>query len=633
MKNLVYKKAKLIGWFLLIPGSSLAQNAFVEVSAEAGIDHAFEVDLATFGGGAAVFDYNNDGYEDLYVTGGRSTDVLYKNNGDGTFTNVFEGAGLERTKEVYTQGVSSSDINKDGFRDLVITTFFDIETRLTTSNLLYLNLGNGKFQDVTGSWGLSEFKSNSQGASFGDINNDGYTDLYVSNYFSNSLEGVSIFNEETIVNTLLSAPDFLFINAGGERFVEVSGIYGMEHDGFGFQGLFTDFDNDRDLDLYIANDFGFRRTPNLMFENVFPESQLQERAVGLALNQGMNAMGLATNDNNNDGRMDYFVSNLSASLFVVNRGNGIPFFNWTEASGIGITVINDPNYVGPPISWGCNFFDFDHDMDTDLFVNNGALNPTIRLNPNFFYEYENRQYVEKSQIMGLNEYRIGRGSVVFDYDNDGDMDLFVVNQKPRDPSTSLPEARCLLYRNENETGNWLKVRLLGTQGDGDGIGSRVEVMVDGNLLVREINGGSSHLSISSTIAHFGLADHTSVDSLKVKWIGGGEQVLHNIEANQLVTVEQELSTPTQSEVSTVMEVFPTYFDNDLTIRLLFDSGLPAQIKVHDEKGNLVDTIDVNVTSESELFINWIAPPDVPRGVYFFSIQKQGRRIVTRAVKK
>lgn len=627
-------KTALMILVLLMAKKAISQAPFIEVSSEVGINHAFQVDLATFGGGAAVLDYDNDGYEDLYVTGGRSEDKFYRNNGDGTFTNILEEAGFSETKEVYTQGASSADVNKDGFRDLIITTFFNIEDRQTTHNLLYLNLGNGQFREVSATWGLVDHVSNSQGATFGDLNGDGYPDLYVSNYFSNSLQGISIFNEETIVNTLLSATDFIFINAGGERFIEVSDIYGMQHDGFGFQGLLTDYDNDGDLDLYIANDFGFRRTPNLLLENTFPQSELIDRSINLALNQGMNAMGMASSDNNNDGLLDYFVSNLAASLLVVNQGEEFPFFNNTVGSGVGINTIEDENFIGPPVSWGCNFFDFDHDTDSDLFVNNGALNPTVRLNPNFFFEYENGRYVEKAAEMGLNDYRIGRGSVVFDYDNDGDMDLFVVNQMPRDPNRTLPEARCLFYRNDNENGNWLKVKLSGNQSDRDGIGSRVEVMVNGRRFVKEIDGGSSHLSQNSTIAHFGLDNITSVDSITVNWLGGGAQVVYDIDVNQLITIEEENSEIDATEtVEAEISAFPTYFDNDLTVRFTYASDRSIQIEVHDEKGNLVDTIENEASTQGEGFINWLAPPDLPRGVYFFSIKGKGNKVITRAIKR
>ena len=142
------------------------------------------------------------------------------------------------------------------------------------------------------------------------------------------------------------------------------------------------------------------------------------------------------------------------SLFNLNRGNGEGFVDITVSLNLAVPVIEREVYTGPPVSWGANFFDFDHDTDEDLFICNGALNPTIRVNPNLFFELDNGKFEEVGEAYGLADLRIGRGSVVFDYDNDGDLDLFVVNQIPRDITSTIPEARCLLFRNDVADGNW-----------------------------------------------------------------------------------------------------------------------------------------------------------------------------------
>lgn len=605
-------------------------NPFTEVTFSAGIDHSFEVDLATFGGGVAVIDIDKDGFEDLYLVGGKSPDALYKNNGDGTFTDVITTAGFESTLDIYTQGVSAGDINKDGFKDLIITTMHFLDDRSLAPNLLYLNNGDNTFSEVTGQYGLTNLRNNSQGASFGDVNGDGFIDLYISNYFSNSSAGFQVFNEQTITNSFDAAMDYLLINAGGKSFIDVSQRYGLVHEGFGFVGLFTDFDNDDDLDLYIANDFGFRRTPNVFLRNEFPEEKYQDRSVNVALNFGMNAMGIASCDCNHDGWMDYFVSNLGASLFAVNAQNGDPFLNRTESDGLAIETIVDPLYTGPPVSWGANFFDFDHDLDEDLFVANGALNPTVRLNPNFFFESDNGSFEEVSQSIGMNDYRIARGSVVFDYDNDGDLDLFVVNQQPRDPIATLPPARSLLYRNNTNSGNWLKVKLEGVNGDLDGIGSKIEVRVGSDLLVREINGGSSHLSHNSPIAHFGLADYSEVSSITVKWLGGEEQTLTNVDVNQQITITETLAVPTAEQVGSIT-VFPTYFDQEAIIQFTAGSLSNLVLEVHNDAGKLIDTVNLN--SGDSAYLTWQAPYDLPRGVYFFSLKSDESKVVTRGIRK
>ncbi len=609
----------------------LTAQYFTEVSRFAGIDHAFKVDLATFGGGAAIIDYDNDGFEDVYLTGGNNADALYKNNGDGTFTNVIEGAGFENTIPIHTQGATAADVNRDGYKDLLVTTMYYKADRELSPNLLFLNNGDGTFKDVTRQYGLDNHKSNSMSASFGDINADGFPDLFVANYFAASPNGVSIFNEQTIINNYAPAVDFLFINTSGEYFVEASDLYGMNHDGFGFEGVFTDWDNDQDLDLLIANDFGFKANPNVALRNDYPIKSLTDKSNGLQLNFGMNAMGIAAGDHDFDGWMDYYVTNISASLFVKNQ-NGTSFLNFGEIAGNTSTLINNPGYRGVPVSWGANFFDFDHDTDLDLFVNNGALNPTIRPNHNFFFESFDGDYKDVSRRTGVDDPRIGRGSVVFDYDNDGDMDLLVVNQEPRDPTSTLPPARTLLFRNDAANGNWLKIQLKGKRADKNGIGSRVEVITDNRLLVREIDGGSSHMSQNSTIAHFGLGDHETVRSVIVRWVGGNAQQLTNVPANQLLTIEEEISNINVVDENK-LKIYPSYFTDFVIIEYELENIEPFDLSLYDIQGKLVKTLlSQDVAKNRKGIWKWEVTGDLVHGMYFIQLRTNDSIIAEKAFK-
>ncbi|MEL6924904.1 MAG: FG-GAP-like repeat-containing protein, partial [Bacteroidota bacterium] len=595
----------------------------------------FVVDLATFGGGAAVIDYDNDGWEDLYITGGALSDALYKNNGDGTFKNVFSQSGFASTQLAFTQGATAADINKDGYKDLIITTMHYLEfERPSAPNLLFLNNGDGSFTDVTEEWGLANYVSNSTGATFGDINADGYPDLYVSNYFSTALSNVSIYNEATITNSLNPGTDYLFLNTGGNGFVEVSEVYGMNHDGFGFQGLFTDFDNDDDLDLYIANDFGFRKTPNLFYRNDFPNKRMKDRALNMAINYGMNAMGIAAADIDYDGWMDYFVTNLSTSLLTRNKGEGKGFEDYTIPSGVILPTIIDSVYTGPPISWGANFFDYDHDMDPDLFVCNGALNPTIRVNPNLFFENVEGKFRESARAKNLFDLRIGRGSVVFDYDKDGDLDLFVVNQAPVQPTNlggTLPVARCLLYRNDAADGNWLQIKLEGRQADRDGLGARIELMVDGRMLIREIAGGSSHLSQNTTIAHFGLGEAANVESISVRWVGGKTQTIENVSVNQRIVIE-EAEEPAGTMRSPQLKVSPAAFTNRVVLEFELADRATYTLDVFDAQGRLIRTLDQSNVPALTGAMVWEPEQSLARGVYFFSLRTDEEVVTTKAIR-
>jgi hypothetical protein len=601
--------------------TTYSQKTFTEVSSEAGINHAFIVDQATFGGGAAVIDFDNDGYEDVYITGGAAKDVLYHNNGDGTFTNVFDNKGFEALSEVFTQGVTAADVNRDGYKDLFVTTMTYLPpNREAAPNFLFINQKDGTFKDESEAWGISNDRSNSTGATFGDINLDGYPDLYVSNYFMESAIGISIYNEATITNSFVPATDYLYLNTGGGNFLEVSEAYEMDHDGFGFQGLFSDYDNDGDLDLHIVNDFGFKKTPNRLYRNDYPKNRFKERSLNLRLNYGMNAMGITGADINFDGWMDYFITNLSTSVLVYNEGNGNGFRDETVAAGVAVQSISDELYTGPPISWGANFFDFDHDMDSDLFICNGALNPTIRLNPSLFFRNDNGKFKEIGKEVNLFDYRIGRGSVVFDYDNDGDLDLLVVNQAPRNPTDlngTLEEARCLLYRNDAADGNWLQVELEGVKSEMNGLGSRVEVLVDDLVLIREIEGGASHLSQNTTIAHFGLGDLDIVESVTVRWMGGQTQTIANVAANQRIKITEEVDIDSNQD-DVKFYVGPFAFEDQVTIEFELDKPGPARVDLFDVQGKLIR----NLYSQEDgkvAIVSRSIPESLSKGLYFFRL--------------
>ncbi|MDO6470844.1 CRTAC1 family protein [Maribacter sp. 1_MG-2023] len=528
-------------FFLLFGLMSYAQQTFTDISETAGIDHQYEVYEGTFGGGVTVFDVNNDGYEDLYITSGIKSDRLYLNNGDGTFKDVFKNSGLEVTDEFATQGVVSADINKDGYRDLFITTITTTDGKSViprAKNLLFLNNGDATFKDVTNEYGLEDLNSFSTGPSFGDFNADGYTDLFVGNYFQEFTGKLGIIKDATIVSANQTARSYLLKNEGGKGFENVYDEYGLGHKGFGFGGVFTDYDNDQDQDLLVNQDFGYKAVPNFLYRNEYPDLHFDDASKETEMDLKINAMGAAVGDYNGDGWMDYYITNIKFNMLMENQGIGKPFVDKAKELGT----------YNLAISWGANFADFDHDEDLDLFVSNGDLNPNCTPMGNFYFENNDNTFTEKGRELAINDYGIGRGSVIFDMDNDGDMDLLVVNQKPilNYPISSTTR----LFRNDLEKGNWLKVALKGLDSEANGIGSRVTVVANGKRIIREIDGGgSSHLSQNSVIAHFGLRDNTAVDSVIVNWTGGNTQILTNIKTNQQLEIV-EINQP-KKETSTI----------------------------------------------------------------------------------
>jgi hypothetical protein len=317
------------------------------------------------------------------------------------------------------------------------------------------------------------------------------------------------------------------MNKNGQYFENEYEDYALDHRGFGFGALFTDFDNDGDQDLLVNHDFGYKAVPNFLYENQYPRSSFRDISKPSEMDLKENAMGSAVGDYDNDGLLDYFVTNIKFNLLMENQGRDKPFIDRAKELGTRIFAI----------SWGANFADFDHDMDLDLYVSNGDLNPNCTPMGNFYFENTEATFTEKGREMGVNDYGIGRGSVVFDMENDGDLDLLVVNQKPVHEYPVASTTR--LFRNDASKGNWLKVALKGINAEMNGIGSRVKVVSGDTQMIREIDGGgSSHLSQNSTLVHFGLGKANTVDSVIVTWVGGKRQVLVNQSVNRLLTVTE-----------------------------------------------------------------------------------------------
>jgi hypothetical protein len=509
------------------PTTSWSQR-FVDHTEAAGIQHFFEVYEGMFGGGVAVLDFNNDGFEDLYLTGGMQEDQLLENQKDGTFKNVFDQAGLTSALGFVTQGVATADFNRDGWMDLFITTITTKGEKKTiprAQNLIFINKKDRTFEEQSKSFGISKSESFSTGIAIGDINLDGYPDVYVGNYFTDYDGGLKEISDATIVNAGKTAKGYLYENKGGKKFEEVSKKYNLSHRGFSFGGIFTDFDNDHDMDLIINNDFGYKAKPNYLLQNQFPEKKFSYVEEARKMDLRINAMGGATADLNADSYLDYFITNIRFNRFMIQDPEKNIFIDQAETLGTQLFTI----------SWGANFTDFDQDGDLDLFVANGDLNPNCVPMYNFYFENENSTFQEQSGEVGLKDYGVGRGSVVFDLENDGDMDLLVVSQKPVRPYG--PASITRLYKNELAKGNALQVKLRGNASTLSAFGSRIELYADSLYLNHEIDGGNtSHLSHNSRIAHFGLGKRTTVDSLRVTWPGGESQSLYQIPVNQKITV-------------------------------------------------------------------------------------------------
>ncbi len=344
---------------------------FVDHTEAAGIQHFFEVYEGMFGGGVAVLDFNNDGFEDLYLTGGMQEDQLLENQKDGTFKNVFHQAGLTSALGFVTQGVATADFNRDGWMDLFITTITTKGEKKSiprAQNLIFINKKDGAFEEQSKSFGISKSESFSTGIAIGDINLDGYPDVYVGNYFTDYDGGLKEISDATIVNAGKTAKGYLYENKGGKKFEEVSKKYNLSHRGFSFGGIFTDFDNDHDMDLIINNDFGYKAKPNYLLQNQFPEKKFSYVEEARKMDLRINAMGGATADLNADSYLDYFITNIRFNRFMIQYPEENIFIDQAETLGTQLFTI----------SWGANFTDFDQDGDMDYVAGNFGLNSQLK---------------------------------------------------------------------------------------------------------------------------------------------------------------------------------------------------------------------------------------------------------------
>ncbi len=519
--------------FLALSIATGKSQTFTEVSHSSGIYHLYYSPIA-LGGGGAFFDYDNDGWLDIYMTGGFLPDRLYRNNGNGAFNETGHVSGIDQTDTSYSLGVVTGDINNDGFSDIFVTRMEKpIGMVPLITSILYRNNGNGTFTDITQSAGITG-KARSMSASMGDYNLDGWLDIYVVNYVDT--QRFLVVNGNHVGFSHTGFPNFLYKNNGNGTFTEVAQQVGVNDKGTGLATTFSDYDNDNDPDIFVVNDYGAWVVPNKLFRNEYPADSFTDISASSGFNAAIYGMGIAAGDYNEDGFFDYYATNIGDNLLHTGNGNGTFHENAVNAG------VNN-GHIGLlfTTSWGTTFFDYNNDTYLDLFVSNGHLNfPAFLANvdndPNKLFENNgNSTFTDVSAPAGIDDSLLGRGCAAGDYDNDGDVDLLVINVVEDIASAEY----ALLFRNDQSGSNhWLKIKLKGTSSNADAIGSRVEAHVNGRTLIREIDGGSSMASQNSTIAHFGLGSYTVADSITVIWPGGARQTIRYITANQLVNITE-----------------------------------------------------------------------------------------------
>lgn len=516
-----------------VPAAS--NDFFQEIGSQIGLNFVHSIgsdDLTNIvesdGGGAVFLDFDQDGFIDIYACSGTWLEGfsksekpaelpgnhLYRNLGNGTYEDVTKKAGV--TGYWYSMGATAGDFNNDGYPDLYISNY--------GPNILLKNNGNGTFSDITKRANVGGGKECSVGAVWFDYDNDSFLDLYVGNYLAFDPEYKYYYAPDGFPGPMAydAQKDVLYHNNGDGTFEDVTEKMGItDIDGRAMGVGAADYDDDGYVDVYVAND----HTLNYLWHNEGGKKFVDKGTMsGTAFSQAGEAtvsMSVDFADYNDDGLLDLFVSDDTYCSLYENLGNGI-FSDRGIASNISMSAAQ---FVG----WSSSFIDYDNDGDVDIFKANGALKHLYGQEDQMFENEGDRKFRDVSLELGkyFSEEFVGRGACLGDYDNDGDIDIFIVN---------LNSPSILLRNNKGNQNNWLSLKLTGTTSNRDGIGARVKLTSGGKTQTAHKKSTTGYLSQNDPRMHFGLAKNETVDRIEITWPSGKVQTLEKINANQILEV-------------------------------------------------------------------------------------------------
>lgn len=500
--------------------------------------------VESMSGGVLLIDFDRDGWQDIYFTNAptvemvlknqRSKSLLYRNNRDGTFTDVTDKAGVGFPG--FAMGGAVADFNNDGLPDMYITCM--------GGNVLYRNNGDGTFSDVTKQAGVADGRW-SAGAAFGDYDKDGHLDLMVVNYVDFKFDDMPTFGSlptckfrgldvQCGPRGLKGSGDSFFRNNGDGTFTEISKRFGMDDPkGFyGMQPIFSDLGNTGNLDIYIAND----STPNFLYRNDGKGAWKDESLVSGTAVSGdgseQGSMGVAVGDYLHSGKFAIYVTNFMDEYNTLYKNNGN--YDFTDAS----FEAKIAQVTRPFVGWGTGFFDLDNDTWLDLLVVNGHVYPQMdqafstakyRQSKLLFMNQGNGTFCNATAQGGssLLELRVSRGAAFGDLDNDGQIDVVVED---------LDSSPMILRNTGEKTNNWVTFELAAKQGNPLAIGARLKLITGSIVQTEEVRSGGSYLSQNDLRVHFGLGKAKKIDSVEIRWNSGKVETIKDIEVNRFHSI-------------------------------------------------------------------------------------------------